>query len=446
MKSFNKKYHIVQTIKLSIPLIVSQLTVVLIGVVDTIMAGRLGTLALAAVSIGGAIWGIGVMFVLGILMAVPPLISEHDGANQKQKIAPLVRQLIWLALILGIVFFVLIRNLTPLFELFGTQEQVIPLAINYLKAISWGILFFPLFLVFRYLADGLSHTRMTMYISLMGLMINIPCNYIFMFGKFGFPALGVAGCGYASALVIFIQALVFSIITAKHRWFSGLQIFHQLDRIDFQEIKHVLAIGLPIGIALLAEGGFFSVVTMMASRLEPEVIAAHQISLNFSSLTFMIPLGVSMAITIRVGNAIGRKSKEDTRRAGMIGILMVLVIQLHIAGFMFLFPELVAKMYSQDPKVQLLAVQLIFLAAIFQLSDGIQVASAGALRGIKDTAFLMYSTTIAFWLFGFAASWWFCFRENLGASGLWIGLIFGLTVAALLNFFRFEKKTRMLKI
>jgi MATE family multidrug resistance protein len=241
------------------------------------------------------------------------------------------------------------------------------------------------------------------------------------------------------------QAIIFGLIINKHRWFSSLNIFIQMDKIDSKVIKGVLAIGLPIGIALFAEGGFFSVVTMMASRLEPEVIAAHQISLNFASLLFMVPLGVSMAITIRVGNAVGRKSLFDTRRAGMIGILMIFIIQLFIAGFMFSFPELVTKLYTKDQLVQSIAIQLLFLAAIFQISDGIQVAAAGALRGIQDTAFLMYSTTIAFWLFGFAASWYFCFRENMGAEGLWIGLIFGLTVAAILNFLRFEKKTRMAK-
>ncbi len=443
MSEQSKKYHIQQTIKLSIPLVISQLTVMMIGVVDTIMSGRLGTVPLAAVSIGGAIWAIGVMFVLGILMATPPMISELDGADEHEKIGPLVRQLMWLALIIGIVFFILIRNLTPLFELFGTRAEVIPSAIEYLQSISWGILSFPLFLVFRYVADGLSHTRMTMYISFLGLALNIPLNYILMFGHFGFPAMGVAGCGYASAIVITIQALVFGLVLAKHRWFRQLQIFSHIEKIDKAVIFKVLSIGLPIGMALFAEGGFFTLVTMLASRLSPEVIAAHQISLNFASLLFMVPLGMSMAITIRVGNALGRKSAIDTRRAGMIGIGLIFVVQIFLAGFMFAFPETVVKLYTTDIQVQEIAIQLLFFAAIFQLSDGVQVAAAGALRGIQDTKFLMYSTTLAFWVFGFAASWWFCFERDLGAVGLWIGLIFGLSVAAVLNFIRFHRKTKL---
>jgi len=439
----SKKHHIQQTIKLSIPLVISQLTVMMIGVVDTIMSGRLGTVPLAAVSIGGAIWAIGIMFVLGILMATPPMISELDGAQQRHKIGPLVRQLMWLAVIIGIIFFLLLRNLTPLFTLFGTRAEVIPFAIDYLHAISWGILSFPLFLVFRYVADGLLHTRMTMYISFLGLALNIPLNYILMFGKLGFPALGVAGCGYASAIVILIQALTFALALAKHRWFRSLNIFSHFEKIDKKTIFAVLSVGLPIGMALFAEGGFFSVVTMLASRLSPEIIAAHQISLNFASVLFMVPLGMSMAITVRVGNAVGRKSQIDTRRAGMIGIGLIFIVQLFLAGFMFAFPEFVVNLYTKDIHVQEIALQLLFFAAIFQLSDGIQVAAAGALRGIKDTKFLMYATTVAFWTFGFAASWWFCFEKDMGAKGLWIGLILGLSVAAILNFLRFQKKTRI---
>ena len=443
MSEQSKKYHIQQTIKLSIPLVISQLTVMMIGVVDVIMAGRLGTISLAAVSIGGSIWALGVMLVLGILMATPPMISELDGADEKQKIGPLVRQLMWLSLFIGLSFFLVIRNLTPLFDFFGTRIEVIPAATVYLHAISWGIISFPLFLVFRYVADGLLHTRMTMYISFLGLLLNVPLNYVLMFGKWGFPELGVAGCGYASAIVITIQALVFALVLAKHRWFKDLKIFSYYDKLDIKVILSVLSIGLPIGIALFAEGGFFAIVTMLSSRLSPEIIAAHQISLNFASVLFMIPLGMSMAITVRVGNAVGRKSAIDTRRAGMIGIGLIFFVQIFLAGFMFIFPQWVVDLYTNDLEVQSIALQLLFFAAIFQMSDGIQVAAAGALRGIKDTKFLMYGTTVAFWVFGFAASWWFCFEKGMGASGLWIGLILGLSIAAILNFLRFHFKTKL---
>jgi len=443
MQEQSIKHHIKQTIKLSTPLVISQITVMLIGVVDTVMSGRLGTIPLAAVSIGGAIWAIGIMFVFGILMATPPMVSELDGAGKRKEVGPLVRQLLWLALFIGIIFFIVLRNLTPLFKLFGTRQEVIPDAINYLYAISWGILVFPFFLVFRYVADGLSHTRITMYISFLGLFLNIPFNYILMFGKFGFPALGVQGCGYASALVILIQTVAFGLVMLKHRWFRDLEVFSHFEKVDKQVIFKVLSIGVPIGIALFAEGGFFSAVTMIASSLSPDVIAAHQISLNFASFMFMIPLGMSMAITVRVGNAVGRKSAIETRRAGMIGIGMIFIIQIITAMTIFLFKESIVELYTGAEAVQVVAVQLLLFAAAFQISDGVQVAGAGALRGIQDTTFLMYATTIAYWGFGLACSWWFCFEQNMGAEGLWLGLILGLTVAAILNFGRFYFKTKI---
>lgn len=437
----NKKYHITQTIKLSIPLIISQVLVMLIGVVDTKMSGALGALALAAVSIGGALWGVTVMVVMGILMALPPLVSEYDGANRQDKISDLAKQSMWLGIVLGVIFFVVVRNLTPLFHIFGSQQDVIPIATDYLHALSWGVLFFPMFLVFRYIADGMSKTQMTLYISLLGLVLNIPLNYVLMFGKFGFPALGAKGCGYASSIVIFIQTIAFGLIIAKHKFFKGLQVFEGLQKPSWTSIRKILVIGLPIGIALFSEGGFFSLVTMLASRLETDVIAAHQIALNFSSLLFMVPLGLSMAITIRVGNALGRKSQADARRAGMIGFTVVFVIQAFLALMILIFPREIVTFYIKDEAVILLAVQLLFLAAIFQISDGIQVASAGALRGIKDTQFLIYSTSVSFWVFGVAASYWFCFVKGWGAFGLWTGMISGLTVAAILNFYRFHKQT-----
>jgi len=299
----------------------------------------------------------------------------------------------WLALILAIFSFIILRNLPPVFELMGTRPEVRPDAIGYLKAISWGIFPFTLFLAFRYLADGVSHTRYTMYISFLGLLLNIPFNYVLMFGKLGFPALGVRGCGYATAAVLFCQMLAYGAIIARHRNFKPFAVFAHWEKPDWDEIRRILKLGFPIGVAVFAEAGFFSV-------------------LNFASLLFMIPLGLAMAITIRVGNAVGRKCPEDIRRAGWVGIALTLLTQTVSALILFTWP------------------------------DGLQVAAAGALRGLQDTRFLMFSTILAFWGVGFVVSWWLTFEKNMGAEGLWIGLIAGLILAAILNLWRFYQKTR----
>ncbi len=442
MQAKSIKQHVLLTLKLGLPLILGQITVVAMSFVDTVMAGRLGSIALAAVGVGSAVWASVVVFVLGILMATPPLVSEMDGAGRHEKIGPLIRQVMWLALILAIFSFVILRTLPPVFELMGTRPEVRPDAIGYLKAISWGIFPFTLFLAFRYLADGVSHTRYTMYISFLGLLLNIPFNYVLMFGKLGFPALGVRGCGYATAAVLFCQMLAYGAIIGTHRHFRPFGVFSQWEKPDWHEIRRVVRLGFPIGVAVFAEAGFFSVVTIMASRLAPHVIAAHQITLNFASLLFMIPLGLAMVITIRVGNAVGRKCPEDIRRAGWVGIALTLVTQTISAMILFTWPEQIAHLYTDDALIVSVAVSLLFLAGIFQLADGLQVAAAGALRGLQDTRFLMFSTILAFWGVGFVVSWWLTFEKNMGAEGLWIGLIAGLILAAILNLWRFYQKTR----
>jgi MATE family multidrug resistance protein len=442
MEAMPLKRHVTQTIRLSTPLIISQITVVAMTFVDTVMAGRLGSVTLAAVAVGSSLWATAILFVFGILMAIPPVVSEMDGANKQHKIAPFFRQALWLALILGLLFTGAILMMDPLFKLFNTQAEVIPEAEGYLHALAWGVIPLSFFVTFRYLADGLSVTKTTMYVSFLGLLLNIPLNYILMFGKLGFPQLGAQGCGYATAIVLWVQMFAYIIITHKHKVMGSLKIFSQFDRPDWSEIWRFFRLGFPVGMSMFAEVGFFSVITLLASSLATDTVAAHQIALNFSSLLFMVPLGLSMGITIRVGNAVGRSNPTDIRNAGFYGVGMVLFTQLFSATVTVLFAAGIVALYTNDQAVATIAVSLLFYAAVFQLSDGIQVASAGALRGIKDMNFIMFSNLFSFWLLGFAASWYLCFERGMGAEGLWIGIIVGLTAAAVLNTLRFNSKTR----
>lgn len=431
-----------QTVRLSIPLILGQLMVVAMSVVDTIMSAGLGAVTLAAVGVGSSVWATAILFVFGILMAVPPVVSEMDGANNQHKIAPFMRQVLWVALILGVLFTVILNMLTFLFDVFKTQPEVVPHAVDYVGAVSWGVLPLAFFIAFRYLADGVSVTVTTMYISALGLALNIPLNYILMYGKLGLPALGAAGCGYATALVLFLQMITYGVVVHRHRIMGPLKIFSRIDAPDWVEIKRFFVLGFPVGMSMFAEVGFFAAVTLLSSSLATDVAAAHQIALNFSSLLFMIPLGLSMGITIRVGNAVGRRNPIDIRRAGMSGIALVMVTQFFSATLMLAVPVWIVSLYSADVTVAAIATQLLLYAAIFQLSDGLQVAAAGSLRGIKDMNYIMFSTLFSFWVVGFVCSWYLCFNRNMGADGLWIGLIAGLSSAAVLNLLRFHFKTR----
>jgi len=436
------KRHISQTIKLSTPIIISQITVVAMTFVDTIMAGRLGSVTLAAVAVGSSLWSTAILFVFGILMAVPSVVSSMDGADENHKIPGFFRQILWLALILGITFTVVIRFMDPLFALFNTQAEVIPEAKAYLNALSWGVLPLAFFVSFRYLADGLSITKTTMYVSFLGLLMNIPLNYILMFGKLGFPAMGAKGCGYATATVLVFQMMAYMIITHKHKIIGSYHIFKQFAPPQWSDIWRFFRLGFPVGVSMFAEVGFFAVITLLASSLTTETVAAHQVALNFSSLLFMVPLGLSMGITIRVGNAVGRSNPTDIKNAGFYGIGMVLFTQVFAAAVTILFAPQIVALYTNDTAVASIAVSLLFYAAVFQLSDGLQVSAAGALRGIKDMNFIMLSSIFSFWLLGFMVSWYLCFELGYGAEGLWVGIIVGLTSAAVLNIWRFKYKTQ----
>ncbi len=437
------KRHITQTVKLSLPLIISQITVVAMSVVDTMMAGDLGPVTLAAVAVGSSVWATAILFLFGLLMAIPPVVSEMDGAGNHHKVAPFFRQAMWLCLLLGVVFTVLLRHLDPVFMWFDTQPEVIPHAIGYINGISWGVLPLSFFVAFRYLADGMSITKPTMVVSFIGLLCNIPLNYILMYGKLGFPELGAAGCGYASATVLVIQMLAYGFIIKHHKVIKALKVYSQFDWPHWAEIWRFFKLGFPIGVSMFAEVGLFSVVTLLASSLSTATVAAHQIALNFSSLLFMVPLGLSMGITIRVGNAVGRKNPIDIRHAGLYGIALVLVTQVISMAIIVFGGNWVVSMYTDDPVVHEITVGLLLLAAIFQLSDGIQVAAAGALRGIKDMNFIMLSNVFSFWALGLVASWYLCFQLDWGVKGLWVGLIVGLTAAAILNLSRYWYKTKI---
>lgn len=438
------KHHIVQTIRLSLPLIFSQLTVMAMSTVDTMMSAGLGSVTLAAVGAGSSVWAMVILLLIGIFMAVTPVISEMVGSQRMHAIAPFIRQVMWTALFLGTVFIFLVQSSVILFDLFGTQPEVIPHAAAYVKAIGWGVLPLTFFVTFRYLADGLAVTMTTMYISFFGLLMNIPLNYILMYGKLGMPALGAAGCGYASAIIITVQMFVYATVIHRHKSFAALKIFAQIDRVQWKECRNFIMLGFPVGIAMFAEVSFFSAVTLLSSKLAVEVAAAHQIALNLASLVFMIPLGLSMGITVRVGNALGRNNPVDIRRAGMTGILLVVLTQSCSAILMIIAPGLMIGFYvSQDTEVFFIASGMLFYAAIFQLSDGIQVAAAGSLRGIKDMNYVMFSTVFSFWVIGFISAWYLCFQLGMGADGLWIGLIVGLSSVAILNWIRFHIKTHL---
>ncbi len=414
--------------------------------VDTVMAGRLPEkdTALAALAIGGALWSAMLMFTLGTLMALQPTVAQLDGAGRKPEAGAAMRQAFWLAVVLSVPFAALMANGGLVLRLMDIDEAIIPTAVEYLGAISWGAPAICLVFLLRFFSEGTGHTRPTMYIGLLGVILNIPFNWVLMFGKLGMPALGARGCGYATSIVIWMQVLLLFGYIRTHRHFNGYDAFARWDWPAREQIAGLLRIGLPIAVTIFVEGSLFVAAALLIGRLGAVPTAGHLVAINFSALVFMIPLGLASAVTTRVGNAIGRGDPAAARYAGLIGLFIVLCSQTVSASVMILFPAFVVGIYTSDPMIASMAVSLLFYAAIFQFPDGIQICSAGALRGLKDTLMPMFYNIISYWLIGLLLGYHLTFVREMGPAGMWIGMIAGLSAGAVLMLSRFLRSSARL--
>jgi len=407
--------------------------------VDTVMAGRLPQkeIALAAIATGGAVWSAVLMFVIGMMMAIQPVVAQLDGANDRAEAGVATRQAFWIALIVAVPYVLILRSGGLVLQGMGVDASIIPTAIEYLDALSWGAPAICLLLLLRFFSEGTGHTRPTMYIGLMGIILNVPLNYILMFGKLGMPALGARGTGYATSLVICLQLLVMFYYVRSHGHFKPYELFIRWDRPQWAPIKKLIAIGLPIGTGIFVEGSLFVGAALLIARLGPLPASAHLVAINYSALMFMVPLGLASAITTRVGNALGRGDPQAARYAGLIGLFIMLFTQTLSASSMLLFPEFIVGIYTDDAAITAIAVQLLFFSAIFQYADGIQICAAGALRGLKDTLVPMFINIVSYLLIGLSVGYYLTFKQAMGPSGMWIGMIVGLSFGAVLLLSRF---------
>mgnify|MGYP000541340735 CR=1 FL=1 len=309
--SINKKNHLAEirrTLQLAVPVIVGMVASFSMNFVDTVMAGRLPDkeIALAALGIGGAVWSSMLMFVIGTLMAVQPSVAQLEGAQMRSEAAYQTRQAFWIALALGVPYWTLCHFSEPLLVAFRIDPAIVPHAAGYLRAISWGAPGLCLVLLLRYFSEGTGYTKPTMFYGVAGALLNIPLNYVLMFGKLGFPALGTVGCGYATSIVIWLQFLFLLAYIATHRHYRPFSLLSRFELPNAKAILGLLKIGLPIAVAIAVEGSLFVGAALLIGRLGPVPAAAHLIAINFSALVFMIPIGLASAISIRVGNALGR--------------------------------------------------------------------------------------------------------------------------------------------
>lgn len=421
------------------PVIIGQLGVFGMNFVDTVMAGRLPErdLALAGLGTGGALWSAVLMLVIGTMMAVQPTVAHLDGAEKREEAGAQTRQALYIALAWSVPFALVLVYSGSILLFLGVDPVIVPVAQGYLRALAWGVPAICLVFLLRFFSEGSGHSKPTMFYGLLGAALNVPLNYILMFGKFGLPALGTVGCGYATSIVLWVQLLMLVLYLRHHSHFRGFKLFRMPEPPDYRVISDLLKLGLPIGITIFVEGSLFVAAAMLIARLGAVPSAAHLVSINFAALMFMVPLGLGMATTVRIGNALGRGDPVAARYAGNMGLVVAVLFATLSASFMFIFPEFIVSIYTDDPDVTRLAVSLLFYAALFQLSDGVQICATGCLRGYKDTRVPMIVNVLAFWLVGLTLGYYLTFNAGFGPAGMWIGMIAGLAVAALLLTSRF---------
>ncbi len=429
--------------KLAYPILIAQLIQNLMGFADTVMAGRVSATDMAAVAIASSVWLPLILTISGLVMALASIISQLSGAKQFDDVAKASYQTAWIAVFFSIIIIILYYIATPLLiDSVPLEPELKQLMFDYLAYIVWGGPGYCLYLVLRNYSEGLSFTRPTMIISIVGLIINIPANYIFIYGEFGMPALGGAGCGIATAIVywaMFVGMLAY-VYYSKH--LKQAPLFKKFYWPEWSEIKIILALGTPIAFSLLFEVSLFAAVAILLAPFGASIVASHQVAINFSGLVFMVPLSLAMAVTIKVGYEVGNKNLEKAKDLCRYSVILGLIIAVATASITLLFSQEIAAIYTNDTEVLELAAGLMLLAALFQFSDAIQVISAGALRGYKDTKSILYITFFSYWIVGLSFGLILALTDWVapasGPYGFWIGFISGLTVAAILLAWRLK--------
>ncbi|MDO4431323.1 MAG: MATE family efflux transporter [Lonepinella koalarum] len=431
-------------IQIAIPILFAQIAQNSMGLVDTMMAGRVSATDMAAISVGAGIWFPLVLFGQGLLLALPPTISYLNGSGQRHRIAHQVKQGLWIVFFACIPLGLLIYHSDYLIHAQNIDNELADITLGYLHAMLFGLPAYLLMINFRCLNDGIAKTKPAMVITFIGLLLNIPLNYIFIYGKLGMPAFGAIGCGIATAIVNWVMCLMMIAYSKNAKNQRDLRIFHQLvEKPDWATLKKLFRLGFPIAVALWAEVALFALTSLLISPLGSTVVASHQIALNTSSFIFMFPMSLGMAATILVGQRLGEGSPEKAKKVSYTALFVGLNITFITAIITLFGRETIAALFVKDPSVIAMASSLLIIATLYQFSDTIQAVSNGVLRGYKDTKAVLYITVICYWGIGMPLGYTLSMTDillpHLGAKGFWIGFVVSLTAAAICLIYRMRK-------
>jgi len=423
-------------LRLAAPIVTAQLSFVSMGAVDTILAGHLGAKALAAVAVGSNIWFLTFVAFMGLFMAISPLVAQRVGANRPPvEVGAFLRGALKLALTLGLAWTVALEAVTaPLLSALHLDRETERLASGYLHVIAVGALPYCAFFVLRNGADGHGLTRISLFAGLFGLALNAALGYVLMYGKLGLPALGPTGTACATVLAGCGMVAVYVYRYRRDEILRKLRVL-QLRRLTAGTSGEILRVGLPIAAILVAESWLFVVGSLVMTHFGGTVVAANQVATNFAALTFIVPLSIGLATTVRVGQAAGAAAVAagvpEIGLRSRVGVALGAGFALISAGAMILLPDRIVTLYSKDPTIRALATRFLLYAGLFQIFDGVQGTANGALRGLQYTRVPMVITVCAYWLIGFPGGLVLALDTPLGPAGIWWGFILGLAIAAL---------------
>lgn len=414
------------------PILVTQIALSLMNFADTVMSGRYGAEDLAGVAIGSSLWMPVYTGLSGILLALTPIVAQHLGAGRREPIGRSVQQGVYLAVALAALVLVAGHFALPvILRGMNLEDDVRRIAFHYLQGLAYGVV--PLFIhtVMRSFMDALGQTRATMAITLLSFPVNVFFNYVLIFGKWGFPELGGVGAGYASALTYWIIALVAAAVVVRVPPFAPYRVFARWRRPDIGSWVEQLRIGVPIGFSIFFEVGIFAAVALLMSSFGTVTIAAHQAAINFGGLLYMVPMSISMTLTIVVGFEVGGGRIRDAVQYAGLGVAGSLTMAVVSATGLVLFRSFIAGLYAPEPDVRLLVESFLFYVIFFQLSDAVAAPIQGVLRGFKDVNVTLIVALVSYWVVGLPLGFLLANYTALGPYGYWIGLISGLAAGAI---------------
>jgi MATE family multidrug resistance protein len=427
------------------PVVLAEIGWMSMGIVDTLMVGPLGPQAIGAVGLGSGLFlAIGIAG-MGVLFGLDTLVSQAFGARRLDECHRWLFHGVALAALLAPPLMLLIWAASRALPSFGVHPQVQPLAISYLTLLDLGLLPLLLYAAFRRYLQGMSTVHPVMFALISANIVNAFFNWVLIYGKLGMPAMGTDGSALATtaARVYMAAVLGIAIVWTDHRRRSGL--WQVSRRIEPARLRQLFALGAPAAWTVTLEVGVFSAATAFAGKLEPRALAAHQIALNLAALTFMVPLGFQSSGAVLVGQAIGRRDPRGASRAGWLALAVIAACMVLTGSIFFAIPARLIGLFTEDAQVIAIGVSLLFVAALFQLFDGVQSVATGILRGVGNTRTPMWSNFVGHWLFGLPVGWSLCFLAGWGVVGLWTGLSVGLTLVAITLVGVWMKTTRRLR-